>query len=248
MPGDDTKDLESSSPASFEVVTVVSESGQTESVGSTESTQENHNHDRSVDVEATPPLGVKLTVYRLLNMATMFSFCVAKGILTYDGVSTLPTTLDWVSGGVLADILYWVGLYESRDSKKWGWFFQVDLAPGICTFSKHVVGGALWLLFFDNNLFIISLNGSVSGLLAGLLSYFPSHMSVVGKLGIILGIIVLVFGFQYCIGVLTRQVRAQAWASRWAIDLVDNYGHGAPLAERYCGRHSSLCLLSWPNL
>ena len=52
--------------------------------------------------DTTPPLGVKLTVYRLLNMTTMISFCFAKGILTYKGLSTVPTTLDWVSGGILA--------------------------------------------------------------------------------------------------------------------------------------------------
>ena len=54
------------------------------------------------DDDTAPPLGVKLTVYRLLNMTTMISFCFAKGILTYKGLSTVPTTLDWVSGGVLA--------------------------------------------------------------------------------------------------------------------------------------------------
>ena len=53
-------------------------------------------------MDATPPLGVKLTVYRLLKMTIIFSFCFAKGILTYKGLSTVPTTVDWVSGGVLA--------------------------------------------------------------------------------------------------------------------------------------------------
>ena len=49
-----------------------------------------------------PPLGVKLTGYRLLNMSVMFSFFLAKGILTYMGRSVMPTTLDWFSGGVLS--------------------------------------------------------------------------------------------------------------------------------------------------
>ena len=53
-------------------------------------------------MDATPVLGVKLTVYRLLNITIVSSFCVAKGILTYKGLSTVPTTLDWLSGGVLA--------------------------------------------------------------------------------------------------------------------------------------------------
>ncbi len=54
-------------------------------------------------MDATPPpLGVKLTGYRLLNMTTVFSFGIAKGILTYMGQSTAPTTLDWVAGALLA--------------------------------------------------------------------------------------------------------------------------------------------------
>ncbi|KAF8266039.1 hypothetical protein EI94DRAFT_242841 [Lactarius quietus] len=138
MPENDTKDLETSSLASLEAVT----SGRTKSVGSTASTQENHNCDRSVDVDATPPLGIKLTVYRLLNITTILSFCIAKGVLSREGLSTIPTALYWVSGGVLAVVLYWVGLYEGRDSKKLEWFFQVDLAPAIGYFSKRVVGGS----------------------------------------------------------------------------------------------------------
>ena len=32
--------------------------------------------------------------------------------------------------------LYWIGLYDERDSKKREWFFQVDLAPAI---AKRIV-------------------------------------------------------------------------------------------------------------
>jgi len=207
------------------------------SVGLTASQEENC-HDPSVDVpvDATPPLGVKLTVYRLLNMATILSFCIAKGILTYKGLSTIPTTLDCVLGGVLAVVLYWVSLYEGRDSKKWEWFFQVDLAPAIGYCTKRVIGAALWLLFYQN-LFLSSLEGSVSGLVAGLLETdcFPSYatMSVGAMLGIILGVLAFVFAFQYCLDALTRQVQARTWALRWAIVLVEDYGPGVPLAERY---------------
>ena len=62
-------------------------------------------------LNTTPPLGVKLTVYRLLNMITMLSFCFAKGIIAYKGLSTVPTTLDWVSGGMLTVV--WV-IYEGQ--------------------------------------------------------------------------------------------------------------------------------------
>ncbi|KAF8258969.1 hypothetical protein EI94DRAFT_1618631 [Lactarius quietus] len=87
-----------------------------------------------------PPLGVKLTGYRLLFMTTVFSFGTAKGILTYMGQSIAPNTLDWVSGTFLAVVLYWIGLYEERDSNKWRWFFQVNLSPAIAHCAKRVVG------------------------------------------------------------------------------------------------------------
>ena len=72
-------------------------------------------------LDAAPPLGVKLTVYRLLNMSTMLSFCFAKGVLTYKGLSIVPTMLDWVSGGLLAVV--WVNLGNSfmrAEGTYWG--------------------------------------------------------------------------------------------------------------------------------
>ena len=58
--------------------------------------------DVSADVDSMqPPLGVKLMGYRLVFMATVFSFGPVKAILTYMGQSIAPTTLDWVSGTLL---------------------------------------------------------------------------------------------------------------------------------------------------
>ncbi|KAH9175797.1 hypothetical protein EDB89DRAFT_1847158 [Lactarius sanguifluus] len=88
-----------------------------------------------------PPLGAKLTGYRLLNITIVFSFGIAKAILSYKGRSTEPTTLDWVGGALLAVFLYWIGLYEQRDARRWEWFFHVDLAPGVGYCAKRVVGG-----------------------------------------------------------------------------------------------------------
>jgi hypothetical protein len=63
------------------------------------SDQEGHVNDSWAEMAAAPPpLGVKLTVYRLLNMVAMFAFCVEKDILSYKGQSITPTTLDLVSG------------------------------------------------------------------------------------------------------------------------------------------------------
>jgi len=111
------------------------------------SDQEGHGDDRSADMDATPPpLGVKLTVYRLVFMTTVLSFGAAKSILTYKGQSIAPTTLDWVSGSFLTVVLYWLGLYE--DSIKWKWFFQFDLAPAIGYCAMRAVAEFIWLLFY----------------------------------------------------------------------------------------------------
>ncbi|KAI9435752.1 hypothetical protein H4582DRAFT_620713 [Lactarius indigo] len=107
-----------------------------------------------IDPRPSPPLGVKLTGYRLLNMTTVFSFGTAKAILTYMGRSTAPTTLDWVAGTLLAVLLYWIGLYEQKNAGKLEWFFQVDLAPGFGHCSKRVVGGVLGTLFYVDSLFV----------------------------------------------------------------------------------------------
>ncbi|KAH9001844.1 hypothetical protein EDB86DRAFT_404581 [Lactarius hatsudake] len=67
-----------------------------------ESDQEEHGDVRLANRDATPPpLGAKLTSYRLLNITIVFSFGIAKAILTYKGQSTAPRTLDWVGGALL---------------------------------------------------------------------------------------------------------------------------------------------------
>ena len=53
-----------------------------------------------MDDVTPPPLGVKLTGYRLVFMTTLL-FGTVKTILTYMGQSTAPTTLDWVVGTFL---------------------------------------------------------------------------------------------------------------------------------------------------
>ena len=64
--------------------------------------QEEHGDDRLAEKDATrPPLGVKLTGYRLVFMTIVFSFGTVESILAYKGQSIAPTTLDWVSGTFL---------------------------------------------------------------------------------------------------------------------------------------------------
>ncbi|KAF8260069.1 hypothetical protein EI94DRAFT_1689981 [Lactarius quietus] len=175
---------------------------------------------------ALPPLGVKLTCYRLLNMMTVFSFGIIKGILTYMGQSTAPTTLDWVSGALLAVVLYWIGLYEERASKTWEWFFQVDLAPAIGHCTKRVVGGVMGVLFSLHGALTIT---SLSSLPVFLLAHFVSHVPVDAWLGIYVGVALCAHFLWHWI----RRVRARVWGWRWVMGFVDDYGPGAPLVEGY---------------
>jgi hypothetical protein len=47
------------------------------------------------------PLLVKLTGYRLLNIIVITTVVGWKAVLSYQGQSVAPTTLDWITGGVL---------------------------------------------------------------------------------------------------------------------------------------------------
>ncbi|KAH9034191.1 hypothetical protein EDB85DRAFT_1020965 [Lactarius pseudohatsudake] len=180
--------------------------------------QEEYGDDFSAGVDAAlPPLGVNLTGYRLLNMTIVFSFGIIKGILTYMGQSTAPTTLDWVGGALLAVALYWVGLYEQRDAKKWEWFFQVDLAPGIDYYAKRVVGGAMGVLFSLRGALAIT---SLSSLPVFLLAHFISHVPLDAWLGVY-------------VGFSTRRIRGRVWGWQRAVDFVEDYGPGTPLAEQH---------------
>ncbi|KAH9001843.1 hypothetical protein EDB86DRAFT_404606 [Lactarius hatsudake] len=179
---------------------------------------------------ALPPLGVNLTGYRLLNMTIVFSFGIAKGILTYMGQSTAPTTLDWVGGALLAVALYWIGLYEQRDAKKWEWFFQVDLAPGIGYYAKRVVGGAMGVLFSLRGTLAIT---SLSSLPVFLLAHFISHVPLDTWLGVYVGFSVCAHFLWHWVGSLTRRIRGRVWGWQRAMDFAEDYGHGTPLAEQH---------------
>ncbi|KAF8267732.1 hypothetical protein EI94DRAFT_1276052 [Lactarius quietus] len=81
-----------------------------------------------VERDPLPPLGVKLTCYRLLNVTTAILWAVPKAVLSYKNRSAAGTTLDLLAA-LCGVALYWVGLFEERRGKNWERFFQVDLAP-----------------------------------------------------------------------------------------------------------------------
>ncbi|KAH9034544.1 hypothetical protein EDB84DRAFT_1486843, partial [Lactarius hengduanensis] len=132
-------------------------------------------------------------------MTIVFSFGIIKGILTYMGQSTAPTTLDWVGGALLAVALYWIGLYEQRDAKKWEWFFQVDLAPGIGYYAKRVVGGAMGVIFSLRGALAIT---SLSSLPVFLLAHFISHVPLDAWLGVYVGFSVCAHFLWHWVGPL----------------------------------------------
>jgi hypothetical protein len=55
-----------------------------------------------------PPLGVKLTGYRLLNISVILAFGIAKvvTVFAYCGRTVIPTTPEWVAGTFIA--VMWV--------------------------------------------------------------------------------------------------------------------------------------------
>jgi len=79
------------------------------------------------DTEPPPPLLIKLTGYRILNVVLIMAFVAVKAVLAYQGRPS-ATTVDWVSGGVVVIVLWWLGLYESLDPPIWPWFFHNDYA------------------------------------------------------------------------------------------------------------------------
>ncbi|KAN0136052.1 hypothetical protein V8E53_006213 [Lactarius tabidus] len=164
---------------------------------------EEHGDESLADSDAIrPPLGVKLTAYRLVNMATIFIFCFVKGILSLEGglSTTAVTASDLISGGVLGSVLYCIGLYEAPGSKKWEWFLQVDLAPKIGNGAKRVVGEAMWpLFFFDGLLVVISLGNFLGNVAVLLFVISVPHIPRGAPWGIYIGVFVCVHVLWYSV-------------------------------------------------
>lgn len=63
--------------------------------------QGHHNLIQLAKTGYQPLFAFKITGDRLLSMTLVTSFGAAKAILTYQGQSVLPTTMDWVLGGII---------------------------------------------------------------------------------------------------------------------------------------------------
>lgn len=89
------------------------------------------------------PKQIPVTGYRILVSASATSFGITKALLSYRGLKTAPTTVEWVYGVVLtvrygllsysSDYLtyscvslYWLGMYENSSSEVVPWLFVAD--------------------------------------------------------------------------------------------------------------------------
>ncbi|PPR03115.1 hypothetical protein CVT24_012418 [Panaeolus cyanescens] len=70
-----------------------------------------------------------ITNYRLLVSLIVFASGMLKAVLTYTGQSSGATAVDWISGVVVATILYILGLYESNPTNRFPTLFVQDSSP-----------------------------------------------------------------------------------------------------------------------
>ncbi|KAI0047323.1 hypothetical protein FA95DRAFT_1466115, partial [Auriscalpium vulgare] len=78
----------------------------------------------------------KVTGIRLLNTALIAAFGIPKAVLSYQGQSTAPTTIEWASGVLCAIMLYWLGLLEAVDPPVLKWLLHNDYAFVVVLFSR----------------------------------------------------------------------------------------------------------------
>jgi hypothetical protein len=72
----------------------------TSSASSLTSPREDNTQDN--DHQATMPLGVELTGYRLLTTGVILGVGVPKAVYSYNGQALISTTLDWLAGVIFA--------------------------------------------------------------------------------------------------------------------------------------------------
>ncbi|KAF9008419.1 hypothetical protein BDQ17DRAFT_1301608 [Cyathus striatus] len=73
----------------------------------------------------------KLTVYRLLVIITTLGFGISKAVLSYQGRTIVPITLEWFFGMGVFLLLYWLGLYEYNPIGSMPYLFTTDYSSDI---------------------------------------------------------------------------------------------------------------------
>jgi len=127
----------------------------------------NYEDNRDSHEDKRPPLLVKLTGYRILWAILITAFGVSKAVLTYQGQSGAPTTLDWVMGVVVTIGLGWLGLYEGENLPTWRWFFHKDYSRQVLWILGIVVFVSVFALLILVAILVV-IRGSPSGTTKGL--------------------------------------------------------------------------------
>ena len=68
------------------------------------------------DEEDLPPLGVKVTGYRLLIIVVIYGFAIAKVVGVYDGRPLTPTTPELVGGALLTLMYALSNFHDNHDT------------------------------------------------------------------------------------------------------------------------------------
>ncbi|TFK19707.1 hypothetical protein FA15DRAFT_568591, partial [Coprinopsis marcescibilis] len=67
-----------------------------------------------------------LTGFRLLVIVSVAGFGILKASLSYSGVKTAPTLVEWFYGVCVAVCLFILGLYEADPTNFLPWLFRKD--------------------------------------------------------------------------------------------------------------------------
>ncbi|TDL24731.1 hypothetical protein BD410DRAFT_59028 [Rickenella mellea] len=89
--------------------------------------------ERSIGMLIKPP-HPSVTGYRILLILITTAFGSVKAILSYQGHTTSPNTLDWVFGVVIIIGMYWLGLYQMSTVQVLPALFDTDYTPVIQRF------------------------------------------------------------------------------------------------------------------
>ncbi|KDQ53914.1 hypothetical protein JAAARDRAFT_60998 [Jaapia argillacea MUCL 33604] len=73
----------------------------------------------------------KVTGYRLLVIVLTAAFGLSKALVSYNGRTFVPITIEWVYGVVVSLALYWLGLYETTYPELFPRLFEKDYAKAI---------------------------------------------------------------------------------------------------------------------
>lgn len=82
---------------------------------------------QSPPIDPRPPLLVKVTGYRLLDITLLLAFGIAKAVLTYWGRSVISAPLDWIMGTLIVIAYDIHGIDESSTE------YCADCSGLVCT-------------------------------------------------------------------------------------------------------------------